>query len=72
MPRVETVLRQLGDNLTRLRGAMSQEELASRAGMDRTLISSIESAKKLVRIDTLVKLSRGLAVPLDVLLEDVA
>jgi hypothetical protein len=40
--------------------------------VDRTLISSIENAKKLVRIDTLVKLSRGLAVPLGVQLENIA
>ena len=71
---MDAVLRQLGDNLTRLRGDadLSQEELASRAGLDRTLIGPIEKGTKLVRIDTLVKLSRGLAVPLDVLLKDIA
>jgi transcriptional regulator with XRE-family HTH domain len=71
---VETVLRQLGRNLRRQRrkAKLSQEELATRAGLDRTLISLVERGKKLVRIDTLVKLSRALAVPLEVLLEDIA
>jgi transcriptional regulator with XRE-family HTH domain len=71
---VETVLRQLGENAKRHRGktGLSQEALASRSDLDRTLISAIENGKKLVRIDTLVKLARGLAIPLDVLLKDVA
>jgi transcriptional regulator with XRE-family HTH domain len=71
---VETVLSKLGENVRRLRDAagISQEELASRADLDRTLISSVENGRKLARIDTLVKLSRGLAVPLDVLLEGIA
>jgi transcriptional regulator with XRE-family HTH domain len=65
---VETVLRQLGENAKRHRRktGLSQEALASRADLDRTLISAIENGKKLVRIDTLVKLARGLAIPLDV------
>ena len=71
---METVLRQLGENAKRHRGktGLSQEALASDADLDRTLISSIENGKKLVRIDTLVKLARGLGIPLDVLLKDVA
>jgi transcriptional regulator with XRE-family HTH domain len=71
---VETVLRQLGDNAKRHRArtGLSQEALASRADLDRTLISAIENGKKLVRIDTLVKLARALGIPLDVLLKDVA
>jgi transcriptional regulator with XRE-family HTH domain len=70
---VESVLRQLGENVRDRRqdAGLSQEELASRAGLDRTLISSIERGRKLVRIDTLVKLSRALAVPLDALLKGV-
>ena len=71
---MDAVLRQLGENLRRQRriAKLSQEELASRAGVDRTLISLVERGKKLTRIDTLVKLSRGLAIPLEVLLRDIA
>ena len=71
---METVLRQLGENVRHHRDAagISQEELASRAKLDRSLISEIENAKNLVRIDTLVKLSRGLAIPLDLLMRDIA
>ena len=73
MPGVDTVLEQLGRNLKRQRkkAGLTQEVLAQRAEVDRTLISLIERGKKLARIDTLVKLSRGLAVPLSVLLQGV-
>ena len=74
MPGVEAVLQQLGKNLRRERrkAGLTQEVLAQRAEVDRTLISAVERGRKLVRIDTLVKLSRGLAVPLSVLMEDLA
>lgn len=73
MPPVEAILRQLGANLKRLRlqAGLGQEELAYRADLDRTLISKVENGKSLVRVDTLVKLSRGLSVPLSTLLDDI-
>jgi len=70
---VETVLQKLGENLKQLRleAGLSQEKLSERADVDRTLISSIEHGKKLARIDTLVKLARGLGTPLSTLLDGV-
>ncbi|MBV9561819.1 MAG: helix-turn-helix transcriptional regulator [Bradyrhizobium sp.] len=51
-------------NLRRLRHekALSQEELAHRAGIDRTYISAIERSLYAVSIDVLDKLSRALDV----------
>jgi transcriptional regulator with XRE-family HTH domain len=70
---VEAVLQQLGANLRRRRRAarLSQEELAHRAELDRTLISSIERGKKLIRIDTVVKLAYALGLSPSELLEGV-
>lgn len=70
---MESALRQLGENVKRLREeeGLAQEELARRADLDRTMISLVENGKKLVRIDTLVKLSRAFGVSLSVLMEDV-
>jgi transcriptional regulator with XRE-family HTH domain len=71
---VDAVRQQLGTNLKRRRRAarLSQERLSELADLDRTLISLIERGKKLPRIDTLVKLSRGLGLPLSDLLEGIA
>jgi len=71
---VDAVRQQLGANLKRRRRAarLSQERLSELADLDRTLISLIERGKKLPRIDTLVKLSRGLGLPLSDLLEGIA
>ncbi|HXD55592.1 MAG TPA: helix-turn-helix transcriptional regulator [Solirubrobacteraceae bacterium] len=70
---MESALRQLGENVKRLRdeAGLAQEELAEMADLDRTMISLVENGKKLVRIDTLVKLSRALGIPLSVLVKDV-
>ena len=71
---MDAVRQQLGANLKRRRRAarLSQERLSELADLDRTLISLIERGKKLPRIDTLVKLSRGLGLPLSDLLEGIA
>lgn len=54
----------LADNLRRLRRAhgLSQEELASRAGVDRTYISSLERSIYAVGIDILDRLAKVLDV----------
>jgi len=64
---------QLGRNLAdqRKMAGLSQEELAFRANLDRTLISLIERGKRNARLDTLVKLGEGLGVPPATLLKDI-
>jgi len=61
------------DNLVRLRKAagLSQEELGYRSGLHRTEIGMLEHGHRLPRIDTLVKLSRGLEVLPGVFLEGI-
>lgn len=52
----------LAHNLRRLRTAtgLSQEELASRAGLHRTYVSSIERAQRNVSIENIFALARAL------------
>jgi transcriptional regulator with XRE-family HTH domain len=56
--------RQFGKNLAaaRKRASLSQEELGFRAGVHRTEVSLIERGKREPRLETLLKLSRGLDV----------
>jgi transcriptional regulator with XRE-family HTH domain len=63
----------LGENLRacRKRAGLSQEELAFRAESHRTHIGKLEAGERVYRVDTLLKLSRSLAVPVTVLLEGV-
>jgi transcriptional regulator with XRE-family HTH domain len=63
MPQMD-LRRILGSNLRRLRKrqALSQEELAHRASVDRTYISSIERGVYAVTIDVLDRLARALDV----------
>lgn len=62
-----------GENLARCRkrADLSQEELSIRASLHRTEISQLERGLRLARIDTLVKLAGGLAVPATDLLEGI-
>ena len=46
---------------------MTQQELASRAGISKAFLSQIESGKRKGTVDTLSALARSLGVPLDVL-----
>lgn len=46
----------------RLEVGMSQEELAHRAGLDRTYVSSCERGNRNVSLETIVKLADALAV----------
>ena len=63
-------VRQFGENVRRAREAkgMSQESLASEAGLHRTHISLIERAGRVIRLNTLEELCRALeAQPEDLL-----
>ncbi|MEM8992197.1 MAG: helix-turn-helix transcriptional regulator [Pseudomonadota bacterium] len=62
----------LAKNLRRYRQAagLSQEELAHRADIDRTYISSIERCQYAASIDVLERLARELQVKPAALLED--
>lgn len=64
------VLEQFGRGVCRRRELLgiSQEELAHRAGVHRTLISTIEGGKRLPRLDTLVRLVSALDTSYDELL----
>ncbi len=67
------VAERLAENLARRRQAagLSQEELAARASVNRSVVSLIESRKRMPRVDTLVKLAGGLGVSPAALLEGV-
>jgi len=64
----------LARNLTRCRrdARLSQEELAKRAGLNRTQVSHLENGKRVPRLDTLVKLAGGLGVEPEELLRGMA
>jgi transcriptional regulator with XRE-family HTH domain len=59
---MDDVREQLGQNLRdhRERAGLSQEELAELCDLDRTEISLLERGLRFPRLDTLVRLSRGL------------
>jgi transcriptional regulator with XRE-family HTH domain len=59
------VARQFGRNLAYCRGRakLSQEELAVRASLHRTAVGQLERAKRVPRIDTVVKLAGSLGTP---------
>jgi len=58
----ETPTRRFARNLRRLRNAagLSQEELAARAGLHRTYVSSIERANRNVSIENIFALAAAL------------
>jgi transcriptional regulator with XRE-family HTH domain len=59
---MDDVREKLGQNLRdhRERAGLSQEELAELCELDRTEISLLERGLRFPRLDTLVRLSRGL------------
>lgn len=71
---MESPQQRLGRNLAeaRKKAGLSQEELAFRAHLDRTLISLIERGKRNARLDTLVKLGIGLGVSPAALLKGIS
>ena len=54
----------------RTKRGWSQEELASRAGLDRKTVNRIENARFLPSIETLIAISNALGVSVNVLLGD--
>jgi transcriptional regulator with XRE-family HTH domain len=71
---MDDVREQLGKNLRDLRerAGLSQEELAEICELDRTEISLLERGLRFPRLDTLVRLSRGLKLDsVAQLLEDI-
>ncbi|MBS2128284.1 helix-turn-helix transcriptional regulator [Burkholderia thailandensis] len=62
--------KQFGETLraVRLGVGVSQEELAHRAELDRTYVSSCERGKRNVSLETIVKLADALGVPPSALL----
>lgn len=58
------IAERFGKNLTgcRKRLRISQEELATRAGLHRTEIGKLERGLRLAQLDTLIKLAGGLGV----------
>jgi len=72
---MDDVREQLGKNLRdhRERVGLSQEELAELCDLDRTEISLLERGLRFPRLDTLVRLSRGLKLDsVAQLLEDIS
>jgi transcriptional regulator with XRE-family HTH domain len=67
----KTTLEKFGEKVReeRLKQGLSQEELASRAGVHRTYIGMIERAEKNVTLESIEKLSRALNVPIDYLMK---
>jgi len=59
---VDPIREQFGLNLRRERdrAGLSQEELADLCDLDRTEISLLERGKRFPRLDTVVRLTRGL------------
>ena len=70
---MDAARKQLGVNLRRHRGraGLSQEALAERCELDRTEISLLERGMRFPRLDTLVRLARGLQVAPGELLEGI-
>jgi len=66
------LLKQLGQRIREIRKSrkLSQEELAEICGFDRTYISLLERGKRNLRLINLLKLSRGLGIPVEELLKD--
>ncbi len=66
----ESLAAHLGDNLRYFRrGArLGRRELASRAGVDRSVVGAVERGERAPRVETLVRLAGALGVPVAKLL----
>jgi len=69
---VSTLPVRFGDNLRKVRKAkgISQEDLADKAGLHRTYISSVERGERNVTLETIDKLAKALGVPMAKLMPD--
>lgn len=63
----KTTLEKFGKKVReeRLRQGLSQEELASKAGVHRTYIGMIERAEKNITLENIEKISVALKMPID-------
>lgn len=52
----------------RIKQGLSQEQLATRAGIHRTYVGMIERAEKNITIENIEKIARTLEIPLDKLM----
>ncbi len=64
------LLKSIGINIRRLRGFMSQDKLAKKAGVSRSTIQAIEGGKS-IGLDKLLRIAKALEVnPADLLLSE--
>lgn len=65
------ILIKFGDKVrkSRLALGLSQEELASRAGVHRTYVGMIERAEKNITLENIQKIAKALDIPLDKLMD---
>lgn len=68
----KTILEKFGEKIKeeRKKQGLSQEELASRAGVHRTYIGMIERAEKNITLENIEKISKALKLPIDSLLRN--
>jgi transcriptional regulator with XRE-family HTH domain len=68
----KTVLEKFGDKVReeRRKQGLSQEELASRAGVHRTYIGMIERAEKNITLANIEKIAKALGLPIGILIKD--
>ncbi len=68
----KTILEKFGERVReeRLKQNLSQEELASRAGVHRTYIGMIERAEKNITLENIEKIGKALNITVDKLLKE--
>ena len=67
---INSVLHTVGDNIRRLRGPMSQKDLAKKAGVSRSTVQIAESGRS-VGFDNILKIAKALDIdPADLFLTD--
>ena len=68
----KTILEKFGERVRqeRLKQGLSQEELATRAGVHRTYVGMIERAEKNITLENIEKLSRALNIAIYKLLKE--
>jgi len=66
----KTILEKFGEKVReeRLKQGLSQEELASRAGVHRTYIGMIERAEKNITLENIEKIANALEISLEKLM----
>ena len=66
----KTTLEKFGEKVReeRHKQSLSQEELASRAGVHRTYIGMIERAEKNITLENIEKIAKALGIPINKLL----